>query len=771
MPAAPDPIRYIIVVHGIAEQRKGETVLAVINRCAEARRNDPCASPGVITLGMALGQTGRPEYDERPSHPRPSTPLPWLEFGGIPRDPSIDPAPSFLGLGSGSGQNLRFVDLWWADLMKEDEDFVLVPPSSWARGLIGRLKLRGSDDGTAATVALLEPLAQTLAGVDLLLTFRHPEVRRRLMLGIVGDVQQYGEYALCRGAAVRRFHRVMEEVKRIHEQVTGGAPARFTIIAHSLGSVLALDALTYAYAQDPVRGANRPAQATDNLPFPGYLRTFRGAPEQPPSVDWVDDVDCLVTIGSPIDKYLNIWWFNYGYLNDPGWIDQARLAQRPAEAPRIRHLNFADEQDPVGHRLNDLARRPVYRELFDRFEDMVFSRYLIPGMAHNEYWNDLDLFKWILRRGVDTHHPNVGAAREPVEPVWFSEQLFTRVTAWAYLWIPLAFALGLAFTFTSAVTAPTLIGSIIWLLWLAVIGWFGRRIINLMIAWRQGLKQGDDDTHQAPPADFKQEVKQALDDAAASMQRQSTAAVDPVTIDAPRESIRAELTYRTRREQAEARFRARLRLIHTVLAVLFFIAVAAMPWMREQIPYTEEQVGLLIPRLQILIAVAMVMPLLRFVRAWDQLRNPPAALQGLPAGSKTEEQVRRESDAILHTEALAIGTLWVVSFVAYQLKPWWPTYIEERLEKPHLLQWVIDGTYAFGEVIGLPGLAVNIQLCVLTGALYFTINYVYRRMRWVKRDLMRQREAIAANRTDPADWPAMERADFFVPPRDGQIVG
>ena len=31
-------IRYIIVVHGIGEQRKNETVLHVINRFSEARR-------------------------------------------------------------------------------------------------------------------------------------------------------------------------------------------------------------------------------------------------------------------------------------------------------------------------------------------------------------------------------------------------------------------------------------------------------------------------------------------------------------------------------------------------------------------------------------------------------------------------------------------------------------------------------------------------------------------------------------------------------------
>ena len=52
-------VTYIVVVHGIGEQRKNECVLNVVNRFAEARRGAGVDdNRDVLTLGKASGQTG-----------------------------------------------------------------------------------------------------------------------------------------------------------------------------------------------------------------------------------------------------------------------------------------------------------------------------------------------------------------------------------------------------------------------------------------------------------------------------------------------------------------------------------------------------------------------------------------------------------------------------------------------------------------------------------------------------------------------------------------
>lgn len=74
-------VTYVVVVHGIGEQRKNETAIAVVNRFAEARRDaSEDDQRDVLTLGAVSRQTGTTmdpgclARDEQP----------WMEFEGIP---------------------------------------------------------------------------------------------------------------------------------------------------------------------------------------------------------------------------------------------------------------------------------------------------------------------------------------------------------------------------------------------------------------------------------------------------------------------------------------------------------------------------------------------------------------------------------------------------------------------------------------------------------------------------------------------------------------
>jgi len=130
------------------------------------------------------------------------------------------------------------------------------------------------------TLKVLELLRETIAVTDLVLRLRLAEWRDVIFGQYLGDVQLYGEYAVARGQAVRRFHDRLADVEEAHAREFAGvadAPeARYTVIAHSLGTVMAMDALLYAHAHDRVRaGTDAPGLG---LPFPGYAAKGKTVP-------------------------------------------------------------------------------------------------------------------------------------------------------------------------------------------------------------------------------------------------------------------------------------------------------------------------------------------------------------------------------------------------------------------------------------------------------------------------------------------------------------
>jgi hypothetical protein len=135
-----------------------------------------------------------------------------------------------------------------------------------------------------------------------------------------------------------------------------------------------------------------------------------------PHLLWRKQVKNFITIGSPIDKYLALWHQNYlhlglkikGYTTPARWRFPCECQYEFPESltsRKIRHYNFCDEQDPVGHHLDMTRRTEVYQQIFDTTDtkrrDVVFRRYGVPGLAHTMYWQDGDLFRGILREILD----------------------------------------------------------------------------------------------------------------------------------------------------------------------------------------------------------------------------------------------------------------------------------------------------------------------------------------------------------------------------------
>ena len=474
-------VTYVVVVHGIGEQRKNETATSVVNRFAEARRRpDPHDNRDVLTLGLASGQTGFSKV--------PGSEQPWMEFDGIPASPlCVLPTEPFLGEPSTSGDCLRFVDLCWSDLMQDSIKHVGQEADVWAKGLLGRLLRRHEAAEHAKNVEAQVPLwvrrvlyllADTLVLVRFAMNFRFKEMKELVFVKFLGDVQLYGEYSRCRGRAVRRFHEIMSKVEAEHRaQEDRSRKARYVIIAHSLGSIMALDALLYARATCRVRHG-----LDSDWHFPGYLRNDNKGRKWPEGAlafldtDWVKGVKSFVTLGSPIDKYLTIWWLNYSYLRT--------CADRLKAGNRIAHFNYCDELDPVGHNLDVVRGTACYQALFECREDIVFNRYAIPGGAHNKYWTDQGLFRRILHRAVDDL--DVSGVKPPR---WFRPKVYCWLLLWLYSLVPLFVVLGtyasLSFAFQTQGWRTAAVAAAVF----SFLAYSGRRLIDLSIWWRQMQRQ------------------------------------------------------------------------------------------------------------------------------------------------------------------------------------------------------------------------------------------------------------------------------------------
>ncbi len=464
MKGPPKPRHYVFVVHGIGEQKLNETTFEVVHRFAEVRQNKKAE----------FYKNLLPSYLSAQSVRRDGMGHGWSEFNGIPVDPArktgaFDGTPAT----DTSGENFRFVDLYWAHILQGHQQAYASPVDQWTDALLERI-----DEETgivpprwipAWATDMLHALVNTAVPIYKLLSLRYPEQAKRYFADFLGDVHLYGDYARTRGRAVRHFHVVLDEIflrdfidwchrDRDHQRKTAYQPPVFTVIAHSLGSIMSFDALVYAHAKETLR-QERAASAhpCPSLPFPGYtfdkeieknswqhlitkLKETKRADEltalcpqlsdDPPKIPyllWRGQVRSFITLGAPIDKYHVIWFQNYLHmgLKNPrdkqglgggripkfdAWCQDAETKrsddwlQPPSK--KIVHYNLCDEQDPVGHHLEVAHASDNYGKIFDTsipvaYRDVVFRRYAVPGLAHVKYWKDGKLFQGIIREVIE----------------------------------------------------------------------------------------------------------------------------------------------------------------------------------------------------------------------------------------------------------------------------------------------------------------------------------------------------------------------------------
>jgi len=242
----------------------------VVHRFAEARSH----SAGPVTLAGLM-----PADLSSQSIRRSGGGHGWSEFGGIPVDPQGDTGPFDGTRATGTaGRNFRFIDLRWSDILQEDAKKFSSPAEQWAASRIRRLSEPFTPKGWLPNWAmpLLKGIDESVMPARTLMKHLSPELEDLVFNRVIGDIHLYGDYVRTRGQAVRRFHWVLDEIylrdyvqwcrferKTVDEPYV---PPVFTILSHSLGTVLSFDALISAFATTAIRSGSGRHPATSIPP-------------------------------------------------------------------------------------------------------------------------------------------------------------------------------------------------------------------------------------------------------------------------------------------------------------------------------------------------------------------------------------------------------------------------------------------------------------------------------------------------------------------------
>jgi len=404
----------VVAVHGIGMQSRSATVQSVATRLARSKE-------------LLTGSAGFPV-----------APQPFGYFSSGVKNPTVvravtdlvHPVDDLTRLIPSPLSTVGVAEVFWSDIPQAviNDRRTLEETKEWARTVVARAKatfleakakprddtLLPADFGLAGEV--LEEIIQTVAILENLcflsekaglFSFNLAE----LLEEYAGDVQLVTEFEYYRTDVVGRFHAVMES---IYDQYIKNTPkdkkVEIHIVAHSEGTVVSLLGLMHAICKQRVVPAvpstNEDATIYDVINFPA----------------WLEHVAGFMTFGSPIDKHLLLWPRIWQEFN------RSLASQANGTEICIRWRNYYDLADPIGFEL-DTAR--LWLKSIDclAFEfcnckncrnDMGFARYLMPGLAHNEYWNDQEVFDHFIRTVIRPEHPPQFPPPKPPGNHWYA---------------------------------------------------------------------------------------------------------------------------------------------------------------------------------------------------------------------------------------------------------------------------------------------------------------------------------------------------------------
>lgn len=347
--------KILVAVHGIGDQIANATVQSVAFRLYEYY-----GLPPAVPLGRFHRSANAP---------------PGVELFERESDPKF---PARLG----------FAEVYWADVPRGlvTKGFTLEDAKLWARTIVARLNMKAavSEQMDWRQYRMLETVVDELVDAVYVvdnLTFLADRAGlfkfdlKKVLDDFLNDVQVVTEFDEFRDSILKKFGDVMDVIA--NDPKAKGA--EIYIVGHSEGSVVAYFGLLNALSRKP----------------------------KPPA--WVDQVRGLMTIGSPIETHLLLWADLWKYT-------PSRPA--PANGP-IVWWNYFDHGDPIAYRLVK-TREWMGDNGWDKFfhcsaeQDVGFSRYVLPGKAHVDYWGDNDLFAHFIENVVNLPKPQRRTSKGPV---------------------------------------------------------------------------------------------------------------------------------------------------------------------------------------------------------------------------------------------------------------------------------------------------------------------------------------------------------------------
>ncbi|MEX8520968.1 MAG: MFS transporter [Leptothrix sp. (in: b-proteobacteria)] len=366
---APVMDKIIVAIHGIGSQLRSDTIRSVARRFGDRS----CPPLPVMPLGyFNLGSNATVRISRLEA--RPDDPL----------------------------ARIGFAEIFWADIPEQvvKANDTLEETKAWGRTVVSRAEaeygrsvpnglLRPEDfqlgigvvDEVVETVGVLENLLAVLSKMGLFKFELAP-----LLRDYVGDVQLVTDFPYYRQKIIHRFHSALAQILSTFAKLYPGHTPEIYIVAHSEGTVISfiglLQALSGRAVSDPDDISATPAVVDDC---------------------WIQCVRGYMTIGSPIDKHIVLWpalWKDLvlkSELQPGGGVIFADGAVKRLELARqIQWRNYYDLGDPIGFQLDTamalLASHQCQAFDFDRTHDYGFSRYWLPGKAHNDYWQDAAVF-------------------------------------------------------------------------------------------------------------------------------------------------------------------------------------------------------------------------------------------------------------------------------------------------------------------------------------------------------------------------------------------
>jgi len=123
------PRHYIVVVHGMGEQRHNENTVEVVNRFATARAKKKPERSYAALLPGSLSSVSMRRKDGGHC---------WSEFEGIPVEPeALSERFDGTRAATTAGKNFRFVDMRWADILHDHQRVFGSQTKQWTGSLLG----------------------------------------------------------------------------------------------------------------------------------------------------------------------------------------------------------------------------------------------------------------------------------------------------------------------------------------------------------------------------------------------------------------------------------------------------------------------------------------------------------------------------------------------------------------------------------------------------------------------------------------------------------